>query len=59
MVNYIHILLLKVKGKKKPKEEEEVWKWWEEKPHPEGIKWVTLEHNVNSVLIFSHFQSYC
>lgn len=33
------------KGKKKPKEEEEVWKWWEEKPHPEGIKWVTLEHN--------------
>lgn len=34
-----------VKGKKKPKEEEEVWKWWEEEPHPEGIKWVTLEHN--------------
>eukprot|EP00795_Rhopilema_esculentum_P001691 gene1691-16168_t len=33
------------KGKKKPKEEEEVWKWWEEEPHPEGIKWITLEHN--------------
>lgn len=33
------------KGKKKVKEEEEVWKWWTEEPHPEGIKWITLEHN--------------
>jgi DNA topoisomerase-1 len=30
------------KGKK---EEKEVWKWWEEKPHPNGVKWLTLEHN--------------
>eukprot|EP00794_Sanderia_malayensis_P018831 gene18831-20727_t len=34
------------KGKKKAKEEEEeVWKWWNEEPHPEGVKWLTLEHN--------------
>ncbi|XP_028391729.1 DNA topoisomerase I, mitochondrial-like [Dendronephthya gigantea] len=31
------------KGKEK-KEEEEVWKWWEEEKHPDGIKWLTLEH---------------
>ena len=51
----------KTKPKKKPKEEEEVWKWWEEKPHPEGIKWVTLEHNVcylNSFLLHL-LQSVC
>lgn len=24
----------------------EVWKWWEEAPHPEGVKWLTLEHKV-------------
>jgi len=24
---------------------EEVWRWWEETPHPEGVKWKTLEHN--------------
>ena len=33
------------RGKKK-EEEREVWKWWEEEPHPEGVKWVTLEHKV-------------
>lgn len=32
-------------GRRKKKEEEkEVWKWWEESPHPQGVKWVTLEH---------------
>ena len=31
------------KGKKK-EEEKEVWKWWEEEPHPDGVKWLTLEH---------------
>ena len=34
------------RGKKK-EEEKEVWKWWEEEPHPDGIKWVTLEHKVS------------
>eukprot|EP00731_Ephydatia_muelleri_P027038 Em0018g1138a len=29
---------------KKEKEVKEVWKWWEEAPHPEGVKWLTLEH---------------
>ena len=33
------------RGKKK-EEEREVWKWWEEEPHPEGVKWLTLEHRV-------------
>ncbi|XP_011404857.2 PREDICTED: DNA topoisomerase I, mitochondrial-like [Amphimedon queenslandica] len=32
-----------VKGKKK-EEEREVWRWWDEEPHPEGVKWLTLEH---------------
>ncbi|CAH1270849.1 TOP1 [Branchiostoma lanceolatum] len=33
------------KGKKKAKKEEvEVWKWWEEGPREEGVKWRTLEH---------------
>ncbi|XP_077982334.1 DNA topoisomerase I, mitochondrial-like [Glandiceps talaboti] len=32
------------KKAKKEKEEEDVWKWWEESPHPEGVKWMTLEH---------------
>lgn len=34
------------KGGRKKKEEtkEEVWKWWEETPHPAGVKWLTLEH---------------
>ena len=31
-------------GRKKKEEETEVWKWWEEEPHPKGIKWLTLEH---------------
>ena len=26
------------------KEEAPVWKWWEEEPLPEGVKWRTLEH---------------
>ncbi|XP_022094493.1 DNA topoisomerase I, mitochondrial-like [Acanthaster planci] len=38
----------KEKGtKRKTKKEEEaaeVWKWWEEEPHPEGVKWIFLEH---------------
>jgi len=21
-----------------------VWKWWEEEPHPDGVKWLKLEH---------------
>lgn len=33
-------------GRKKKEEEKEVWKWWEETPHPKGVKWLTLEHNV-------------
>ncbi|XP_071785426.1 DNA topoisomerase I, mitochondrial-like isoform X1 [Asterias amurensis] len=33
----------KKKGKKE-EEAEEVWKWWEEEPHPEGVKWIFLEH---------------
>ncbi|KAH7720203.1 DNA binding/DNA topoisomerase type I [Aphelenchoides avenae] len=32
------------KRKKKEEEEEEVWKWWEEAPKAEGIKWNSLEH---------------
>ena len=31
-------------GRKKKEEEEEVFKWWEKEPHPDGIKWMTLEH---------------
>ncbi len=31
-------------GRKKKEEPVEVWKWWEEEPHPDGIKWLTLEH---------------
>merc|ERR1712080_56286 len=31
--------------KKKKEEEEEVWRWWDEEPNPEGVKWKTLEHN--------------
>ena len=30
--------------KAKKEEEKEVWKWWEEKPHADGVKWLTLEH---------------
>lgn len=26
------------------KAESEVWKWWEEEPHPDGIKWKTMVH---------------
>ena len=33
-------------GRKKKEEEKEVWKWWEETPHPEGVKWLTLGHKV-------------
>lgn len=29
---------------KKEEEKEEVWKWWEEEPLPDGIKWRSLEH---------------
>jgi DNA topoisomerase-1 len=31
-------------GRKKKEEPQEVWKWWLEDKHPEGVKWVTLEH---------------
>ena len=30
--------------KRVKKEEVPVWKWWEEEPLPEGVKWRTLEH---------------
>lgn len=30
--------------KKKGEEEKEVWKWWEEAPRQDGVKWTTLEH---------------
>ena len=30
--------------KKKAEEEKEVWKWWEEGPRQDGVKWTTLEH---------------
>merc|ERR1712168_617777 len=30
--------------KKKKEEEEEVWRWWDEEPLPDGVKWRTLEH---------------
>lgn len=26
------------------KAESEVWKWWEEEPHPDGVKWMTMVH---------------
>ncbi|XP_013787313.1 DNA topoisomerase I, mitochondrial-like [Limulus polyphemus] len=29
----------------KQKEEQEVWKWWEEEKHAEGVKWKTLQHS--------------
>ena len=32
-------------GRKKKEDEPPVWKWWEEEPHPDGIKWLTLEHS--------------
>jgi DNA topoisomerase-1 len=32
------------KGKGGKKEEEEVWKWWEEAPRDDGVKWNYLEH---------------
>lgn len=32
------------KKKKPKKEEEEVWKWWEEEPRDDGVKWNFLEH---------------
>ena len=32
------------KKKKKGEEEKEVWKWWEEAPRQDGVKWTTLEH---------------
>lgn len=34
----------KPKKKKKKEEATEVWKWWEEEPLPEGVKWKFLEH---------------
>lgn len=40
-----------VKGKKK-EEEKEVWRWWDEEPHPEGVKWLTLEHKVRNCAWF-------
>ncbi|XP_071508715.1 DNA topoisomerase I, mitochondrial-like [Diadema antillarum] len=30
--------------KKKEEEEQEVWEWWKETPHPEGVKWMFLQH---------------
>eukprot|EP00057_Strongylocentrotus_purpuratus_P019907 XP_011674381.1 PREDICTED: DNA topoisomerase I, mitochondrial-like isoform X1 [Strongylocentrotus purpuratus] len=30
--------------KKKEEEKQEVWEWWKETPHPEGVKWMFLEH---------------
>ncbi|XP_063951436.1 DNA topoisomerase I, mitochondrial-like [Lytechinus pictus] len=30
--------------KKKEEEQQEVWEWWKETPHPEGVKWMFLEH---------------
>ena len=47
ILQYFHCLQSPTKGGRKKKEEEkEVWKWWEEEPHPEGVKWLTLEHKV-------------
>ena len=34
-------------GRRKKEETQEVWKWWLEDKHPEGVKWVTLEHKVH------------
>ncbi|XP_065186248.1 DNA topoisomerase I, mitochondrial-like [Sycon ciliatum] len=34
----------KVPRKKKEEEEREVWKWWEEEPLEDGVKWKTLAH---------------
>merc|ERR1712142_1440175 len=34
----------KDKKKRKKEEEEEVWRWWDEEPLPDGVKWRTLEH---------------
>lgn len=31
--------------KKKKEEEEEVWRWWDEEPNQDGVKWKTLQHN--------------
>ena len=33
-------------AKKKKEEERQVWEWWKEEPHPDGVKWVFLEHRV-------------
>lgn len=33
------------KKKKKEEEEEDVWRWWDEEPHADGVKWKTMEHN--------------
>lgn len=30
--------------KKKKEEEEEVWRWWDEDPLPDGVKWRSLAH---------------
>ena len=30
--------------KKGEEEKKEVWKWWEEAPRQDGVKWTTLEH---------------
>ncbi|KII73079.1 DNA topoisomerase 1 [Thelohanellus kitauei] len=39
----------KVDKPKKSKKENEggggVWRWWNELPHPDGVHWITLEHN--------------
>lgn len=29
---------------KKEEEEQEIWKWWEEGPRDDGVKWKFLEH---------------
>ena len=40
------------------KEEEEVWRWWDEEPHPDGIKWKTLEHMVSRPVLYDSYESY-
>lgn len=39
-------------SKKKKEEEKEVWRWWEEAPLPDGVKWLTLEHKVTYLHVY-------
>lgn len=34
-----------LREKKEAEEKAAIWKWWEEEPLPDGIKWKTLSHN--------------